>query len=529
MRRTLIQALTILVTCVVVWSADVARAQDEKGPGVVIIRGATVWTGAEQGTLEDGMIMLRKGKVSRVGSGGRAAPPMPGVEMIDASGMYITPGLIDAWTMLGLDPGGPVEAGATQNAADALDCFARDVFEDARRAGVTSLCIEPPAISGVVGTAVVVRLADLSDLRSTMTDSTSLVARLGLGVRGPISRLGEIKALHDAFEQGAAYRESWDEYREKLEEYEKKLKDGETVKLKKEDDKPEEKAEAKPDERPRRGPRGRRRGPRPRPSNFDSMSDSELLAWLQDTHVPGEDPLEGETHGDEDAPIAPEAEKPAKDAEKKDDGKKGGKKEGDELTKPERPAFDANLEVVVRALKRELPVRFEAHRPGDIAFALKIISEFHLDGTIVGATGAYLAKDRVVDAGVPIVFGQLTGAGGFDRSHTAEFDAEAPAALAAVGVESIVIGSGRKGGNSGAQYLAQNAAIAVGHGLSEDSALRAITIDAAKACGIDETLGSIEQGKLADIVIWSGHPLAPDSVVERVFVGGVEVYRRAGN
>lgn len=529
MRRTLIKALPILVTCVVAWSADLARAQDDKGPGVVIIRGATVWTGGEQGTLDDGMVMLRKGKISRVGSGGRAAPPMPGIEMIDATGKYVTPGLIDAWTMLGLDPGGPVDAAATQNAADALDGFASNLFDDARRGGVTGVCIEPPAISGIVGTSVFVRLADLSDLRSTMTESTSLVARVGLGIRGPINRLGEIKGLHDAFEQGAAYREAWDEYREKLEDYEKKLKDGETVKLKKEDEKKEGKAEAKPDERPRRGPRGRRRGPRPRPSNFDLMSDSELLAWLQDTHVPGEDPLKGETHGDEDAPTAPEAERPAKDAEKKDDGKKGDKKDGDELTKPERPAFDANQEVIVRALKRELPVRFEAHRPGDIAFALKIINEFHLDGTIVGATGAYLAKDRVADAGVPVVFGQLTGAGGFDRSHTADFDAEAPADLAAGGVESIVIASGRKGGDSGAHYLTQNAAIAVGHGLNQDAALRALTIDAAKVCGVAETLGSIEQGKLADVVIWSGHPLAPDSVVERVFVGGVEVYRRAGN
>ena len=61
------------------------------------------------------------------------------------------------------------------------------------------------------------------------------------------------------------------------------------------------------------------------------------------------------------------------------------------------------------------------------------------------------------------------------------------------------------------------------------AAMRAITIDAAKVCGVAETLGSLEKGKLADVVIWSGHPLAPDSVVERVFVGGVEVYRRAGN
>ncbi|MCA9257434.1 MAG: amidohydrolase family protein, partial [Phycisphaerales bacterium] len=298
--------------------------------------------------------------------------------------------------------------------------------------------------------------------------------------------------------------------------------------LKKDEEKKEEKAAPR-----RRGPaprgRGRRRGPRPRPSNFATMSDSEILAWLADTHVPGEDPLEGEQHSEDEAPTAPEQKKPEKSDGDKNAGDKKDKKEGDELTKLERPAYDADQEIIVRALKRELPVRFEAHRPGDIAFALKIIDEYHLDAMIIGATGAYRAAERVADAGVPIVFGQLTGAGGFDRSHSADFDAQAPAKLAADGVATIVIGSGRKGGNAGAQYLTQNAAIAVGRGLAEDAAMRAITIDAAKVCGVAETLGSLEKGKLADVVIWSGHPLAPDSVVERVFVGGVEVYRRAGN
>ncbi|HPF40557.1 MAG TPA: amidohydrolase family protein [Phycisphaerae bacterium] len=493
-----------------------------------MISGGTIWTGADSGVIDHGVLVLRKGKISRVGEANRPTPPAPGIETIDATGKYVTPGLIDAWTMLGIDPGGSIGAAASQNAADALDVFATDVFSDARSAGVTSLCVEPPAGSGVVGTAIVVRLADLNDLRSTTTESTSLVARLGLGVRGPISRLGEIKGLHDAFEQAAAYRESWDDYREKLEEYEKKLKDGETVKLKKDEEKKEEKAAPR-----RRGPaprgRGRRRGPRPRPSNFASMSDSEILAWLADTHVPGEDPLEDEKHSEDETPTAPDQKKPEKGDGDKKDGDKKDKKEGDELSKPERPAYDADQEIIVRALKRELPVRFEAHRPGDIAFALKIIDEFHLDATIIGATGAYRAAERVAEAGVPVVFGQLTGAGGFDRSHTADFDAQAPAALAADGVSTIVIGSGRKGGNAGSQYLTQNAAIAVGRGLDEDAAMRAITIDAAKVCGVADTLGSLEKGKLADVVIWSGHPLAPDSVVERVYVGGVEVYRRAGN
>ncbi len=527
MRRSLIRAFPVLIVCAALAPTAMVRAQsDDSRP--VIIQGGTVWTGTDRGTIESGTVALRKGKIWRVGPAGRSGPPRPGMQTIDADGKYVTPGLIDAWTMLGLDLGGAPGAGASLSAADAINGFATHVFEDARRSGVTSLCIEPPAGGGIAGTAAMVRLANLNDLRSTTTESISLVARLGLGVRGPIGRLGEIKALREMFEQAAAYREQWDEYNEKLEEYEKKLKDGETVKLKKDDEKKEEKTETKkPDAPRRRSRRGRR--PRPRPSNFSTMTDEEVLAWLRDSHVPGDDDvLEEEAHDHDDHPTAPDAEEPKKDDAKKADGKDGDKK-SDELTKPERPAYDANSEIVVKALKRQISVRFEAHRPGDIAMALKIVNDYHLDALIVGATGARFTDKLIADAEVPVLFGQLTGAGGFDRTHAAQFDAQTPAALRASGVLDLVIASGRMGRDSGVQFLTQNAAIAVGHGLDEDAALRAITIEAAKVCGVGETLGSIEKGKLADVVIWSGHPLAPDTVVERVFVGGVEVYRRAGN
>ena len=528
MRRTLIQAFPVLILCALMARSDVARAQDSDAPQTVFIRGATIWTGSDRGTIESGALMLRKGKISRVDADVRSRPPRAGTNSIDATGKYVTPGLIDSWTMLGLNPGGSVGAEAGLNAADAIDGYATHIFDDARRSGVTGVCIEPPAGGGVAGSAAFVRIADLNDLRSTTTESMALVARLGLGARGPISRFGEIKAMRDLFEQAAAYREQWDEYHEKLEEYQKKLKDGETVKLKKDDEKKEVKSEEKKPEAPQRRPRRGRR-PRPRPSNFATMTDEEVLAWLQDAHVPGEDDvLEEEAHSHDTAPTPPSEDKAKKADAKKGDGKDGDKKD-DALSKPERPAYDANHEVIVKALKRELPVRFEAHRPNDILQALKIIKEYHLDASISGATGAYLADELIADADIPVVFGQLTGAGGFDRTHAADFDAAAPASLAACGVRDLVIASGRMGRDNGTRFLTQNAAIAVGHGLNEDAALRAITIEAAKLCGVSETLGSIEKGKVADVVIWSGHPLAPDSVVEYVFVGGVEVYRRAGN
>ena len=73
------------------------------------------------------------------------------------------------------------------------------------------------------------------------------------------------------------------------------------------------------------------------------------------------------------------------------------------------------------------------------------------------------------------------------------------------------------------QYLTVTAALAVRHGLPEREALKAITINAARAAFIDETVGSIEVGKDADLVVYDGDPLDARTRIERVFINGKKV------
>ena len=200
------------------------------------------------------------------------------------------------------------------------------------------------------------------------------------------------------------------------------------------------------------------------------------------------------------------------------------KKDDDELEKPKRPAFDANKEVLVRALKRELPIRIEAHRPADILNVLEIASDFGLDATIEGASGARHVADELSRADVSVILGPQIGSARFDNSHLRDVNPVNAAILDAAGVP-VVIGSGL-GRGAASQYLRHNAALASGHGLDREAALAAVTINAARACGAADRIGSLERGKSADVVVWSGHPFAPDTVVEYVFVNGREVYRR---
>ena len=75
------------------------------------------------------------------------------------------------------------------------------------------------------------------------------------------------------------------------------------------------------------------------------------------------------------------------------------------------------------------------------------------------------------------------------------------------------------------QYLTISAALAVKAGLPKEEALKAVTINPARILGIDDRYGSLEKGKLADIVLWSGDPLDIMSKVEQVFIHGELVYK----
>jgi imidazolonepropionase-like amidohydrolase len=75
----------------------------------------------------------------------------------------------------------------------------------------------------------------------------------------------------------------------------------------------------------------------------------------------------------------------------------------------------------------------------------------------------------------------------------------------------------------GIEYLITSAIHAVRNGITEQQALTALTSDAAKHLGVDDRVGSLEAGKDADLVIWSGNPFDLRSEVEQVFIDGKSV------
>ena len=81
-------------------------------------------------------------------------------------------------------------------------------------------------------------------------------------------------------------------------------------------------------------------------------------------------------------------------------------------------------------------------------------------------------------------------------------------------------------GATAGRFLLQDAAVASGYGLTDDEVLKAVTLGPAQILGIDDRLGSLAVGKDADVIVLDGDPLKVKTSVQRVFVGGVEVWRK---
>src|SRR5205814_1474021 len=189
--------------------------------------------------------------------------------------------------------------------------------------------------------------------------------------------------------------------------------------------------------------------------------------------------------------------------------------------RPARPRRSPADEVLLDALKGELPVRIEAHRVEDLLNALRLADEFRLKLVLEGATeGARLAPE-LAKRQVPVVWGP-TLLGAAPRLETRRHAPESAAALARAGVRLALVTGAESGLAS--RFLLENAAAAAGYGLPRDQALRAVTLGAAEILGLDTQLGSLSPGKDADLVVLTGDPFAPTTHVEKVFVDGHLAY-----
>ncbi|MEY2194933.1 amidohydrolase [Neobacillus sp. BF23-41] len=183
---------------------------------------------------------------------------------------------------------------------------------------------------------------------------------------------------------------------------------------------------------------------------------------------------------------------------------------------PEEP----RITPIVKALKREIPVRIHAHRADDIISALRFAEEFNLDLRIEHCTEGHLIASELSGMGLKVSVGPtLTRRSKVElKNKTWKTYQE----LTNHGVEVSIITDHPY---TPIQYLNICASLAVREGLSEQKALEGITILPAKNLKIDNTVGSIEEGKDADLVLWSHHPFHYLAKPKWTMIGGEMIYQ----
>ena len=180
---------------------------------------------------------------------------------------------------------------------------------------------------------------------------------------------------------------------------------------------------------------------------------------------------------------------------------------------------DLNLEALGRVLRREIPWRQHCHRADDIATAMRLAREFGYELVIDHGTEAHLLADLIAAESIPVIIGPL-----FTSRSKVELRNRSlanPGRLAAAGV---VIAITTDHPVVPINFLVHQATLAVKEGLDRETALRSVTINPARILGVADRIGSLEVGKDADLVIWSGDPLDVMSRVERAYLDGREIY-----
>jgi imidazolonepropionase-like amidohydrolase len=390
-----------------------------------LIRDVTIMTAAGP-MIRNGTVLLRDGKIAAVGT--TVSAPTD-ADVIDGRGKYLTPGIIDDHSHLGvyaapgvdaLSDGNEATNPVTANVWAEHSVWPQDPqFPRALAAGVTTMQILPGSANLIGGRSVVLKNVPAATVQGMKFPGAKYGLKMACGEnpkrvyaqRGPSTRMGNVAGYRAAWIQAEAYRRRWDKW--------------------------------------------------------------------------------NATH------------------------------QGDP------PTRDLGLETLAEVLRGNILVHNHCYRADEMAQMIDIAKEFgYKIRSFHHGVEAYKIADRLAKEGISASL--WSDWGGFKMEAMDGVRANL-AMVNAAGVRTIV----HSDDPSGMQRLNHDAAKAMAAGeqigihTSEDDAIKWLTINPAWALGLDEKIGSIEVGKNADVVLWSGDPFSVYSRVERVWIDGAPAYDRA--
>lgn len=163
---------------------------------------------------------------------------------------------------------------------------------------------------------------------------------------------------------------------------------------------------------------------------------------------------------------------------------------------------DLKSEILVKVIKREIPLLISANKAQDIISALRLAKEFNIRIVLDGVAEAHLLINEIKASGFSVIIHPMMARAGGD---TESLSLTTASKLKAAGIP-VALQSGYEGYVPKTRVVLFEAAMAAANGLNRSDALALITIDAAKILGIDKQVGSLEKGKDADLAMYDGDP-----------------------
>jgi imidazolonepropionase-like amidohydrolase len=195
-------------------------------------------------------------------------------------------------------------------------------------------------------------------------------------------------------------------------------------------------------------------------------------------------------------------------------------KRGKKDSAPAEPKIDLKSEALLPYLRGEKPVVLAAYESYEIEVAMQIAQEFHLKVILNHVTHGQEILDKIAAYKVPVIVGPIYDFPAANERYDSVFTL--PAELAKRGVKIAFGSAGGMGDHPGGfnRNLPYAAGYAVAYGLPYDEALKAITLNPAEMFGVADKLGSLDEGKLANVVIANGDPLDVRTDVKQVYIEG---------
>ena len=192
------------------------------------------------------------------------------------------------------------------------------------------------------------------------------------------------------------------------------------------------------------------------------------------------------------------------------------KEELDQAKAQNNDEFNPPRKILKRVVDANLPAYIWANTVDEIASAMTIIDEYNLNAILVAAGQGDEVADMIAERNLPVIYPPLL-------LYSRDKDLKRAGKMAK---SSIKIAFASLAPRTDLYDLRTSAVLAVKYGFDKEAALKSVTINAAEILGVADRLGSISEGKDADLVILNGDPLQLTSSVEMVMINGNVVYQR---